>query len=75
MSKDQDKLRTLKEEYGFKTVQTMLEYAMFDSIVPAICYNTNCSATCDMEPDQDQGWCEICDTNTVKSCLILAGLI
>jgi rRNA maturation endonuclease Nob1 len=27
------------------------------------------------EPDQDQGWCESCGTNTVKSALILASLI
>jgi hypothetical protein len=75
MSKDTNKLRTLKEAYGYETVRAMLEYATFDSVAPAICTNENCSHTTDMEPDQDKGWCEVCETNTVKSCLILAGLI
>jgi len=34
-----------------------------------------CSYTCEMEPDQDRGWCEECRSNTMKSALILAGVI
>jgi hypothetical protein len=34
-----------------------------------------CSYTCEMEPDQDRGWCEECRSNAVKSALILAGVI
>jgi hypothetical protein len=35
--------------------------------------NDGCDYTADMEPDQDRGWCEACDTNTVASALVLAG--
>ena len=42
---------------------------------PAICMNEGCDYTTDMEPDQDQGWCEVCGTNTVASAAILAGVI
>ncbi len=46
-----------------------------DSVVPGICANDGCDYTCDVEPDSDGGWCEVCDTNTVKSGLILLGII
>lgn len=66
------KLEKLAEIYG-TDVMTMLEEATFDSIAPAICMN--CDYTEDMEPDQDQGWCPECEQNSMKSCLILAGVI
>ncbi|MCP1747530.1 rRNA maturation endonuclease Nob1 [Bradyrhizobium japonicum] len=34
-----------------------------------------CDHTAEMEPDQDQGFCEACGGNTVVSVLVLAGLI
>lgn len=65
-------LLKLAEQEGMD-VMDMLEEAVMDSIVPAIC--TTCESGTEMEPDQDRGWCESCGTNTVKSCLILAGVI
>lgn len=65
-------LLKLAEQEGMD-VMDMLEEAVMDSIVPAIC--TTCEGGTEMEPDQDRGWCESCGTNTVKSCLILAGVI
>ena len=35
----------------------------------------SCDYTAEMEPDQDQGFCEVCGGNTVTSALVLAGLI
>ena len=46
-----------------------------ESIVPGICMNFSCSNVYEYEPDQDKGWCDCCASNTVKSGLILAGLI
>ena len=43
--------------------------------VPAICKNPDCDYSADMEPDQDRGWCENCQDNTLVSALILAGII
>jgi hypothetical protein len=37
--------------------------------------NEDCDLTCEMEPDQDAGYCEECRTNSMQSALILAGLI
>lgn len=69
------KLIELAESEGFEGVMEMLEAAVVDSVVPAICCNEDCDYTTGMEPDQDRGWCEDCETNTVKSCLVLAGII
>ena len=55
------------------TIEDMLESAVFDSVVPATC--TECGNITEMEPDQDEGWCADCCTNTVKSALVLAGII
>ena len=35
----------------------------------------DCDFTCEMEPDQDAGFCEECRTKSMQSALILAGLI
>lgn len=69
------KLDELAEQYGFPGAFEMLEESAIDSVVPAICMNPDCDYTTDMEPDQDQGWCEACESNTVKSCLVLAGVV
>lgn len=40
-----------------------------------ICTNPSCDYTTEVEPDQSHGFCEICETQTVKSCAVLAGII
>ena len=35
----------------------------------------DCDFTCEMEPDQDAGFCKECRTKSMQSALILAGLI
>jgi hypothetical protein len=69
------KLVTLCQSEGFTTIDELLESAVCDSISPAICMTEGCDYTCEMEPDQDAGYCEECHTNTMKSALVLAGLI
>ena len=69
------KLNTLCEIEGFEDSLDLIEAYIMDSIVPAICMNEGCDATADMEPDQDKGFCEQCRTNTMKSALILGGVI
>ncbi len=70
---DNPLLAKCAQDEGFDDTMAMLEHATYDSVVPAIC--TKCESTMDMEPDQDRGWCDECGTNTVKSCLVLAGII
>jgi len=69
------KLATLVEIMGYETEFEMLEKATFDSVADAICINDDCDYATEMEPDQDKGWCEECEANTIVSCLVLKGII
>ena len=73
--REREKLAKLQEIEGFDTLEAMMEAATFDSVSPAICMNEDCDYACEMEPDQREGWCDECRTNSMKSVLVLAGLI
>jgi hypothetical protein len=75
MTKYHAKLERLADMEGYDDVDQLFECRAMDSTVPAICMNAGCDYTADYEPDQDKGWCESCDANTVKSALIIAGFI
>jgi len=68
------KLDQLAEIEGMGVME-MLEMGTYDSVCPGICTNPDCSYTVEVEPDCDSGYCEECQTNTVKSALSLAGII
>jgi hypothetical protein len=68
------KLSALAHEYGFSVVGFIEEYGM-DEVVPGVCMNPDCDYTTEVEPDQRQGWCEECGTTSVRSGLVLAGII
>ena len=69
-----DKLHELAE-LGDVTMEELLAQATFDGVTLGICTNEQCDYIREVEPDQDRGYCEICDSNTVQSALILAGMI
>jgi hypothetical protein len=69
------KLARLIEIEGYDNLQDLAEAVFSDAVSPAICANEGCDFTCEMEPDQDAGYCEECRTNTMKAAPVLAGLI
>jgi hypothetical protein len=69
------KLEKLAEIEGFDDELDLLQEATGDSVCPGICTNRGCDYTNEVEPDQDQGYCEVCGTQTVKSALVLGGVI
>jgi hypothetical protein len=72
------KLRRLCEIEGFDDETALFAAAMSDSVCPAICCNSDnpdCDYTAEMEPDQDRGWCEVCERGTLVSGLVLGGII
>ena len=71
-SKNSYGIKELCEEEGVSEMK-MLEQATSNSVVPAIC--TNCGAIYEYEPDCIDGFCDECETNSVQSCLVLAGII
>jgi predicted Zn-ribbon and HTH transcriptional regulator len=73
LSERQRLLQKATKDFGFSGVDEMFESCIIDSVVPATC--RVCGYTTEMEPDQDGGWCEVCEDTTVVSVLILGGLI
>ncbi len=68
------KLDLLADICALSVTEFIEEYALED-IVPGICMNPDCDFTANYEPDQREGWCEECGTGSVRSGLILAGII
>lgn len=68
------KLDLLAREWGMKVSEFVEEYAL-DDVAPGICMNPDCDYTTEVEPDQREGWCEECGTRSVRSGVVLAGLI
>jgi hypothetical protein len=64
------KLETLSEIEGL-SVEEMMGIGLTDGVCPSICMNEGCDATYDYEPDSTTGWCDECETNTVKSAIEL----
>ncbi|KRQ16280.1 hypothetical protein [Bradyrhizobium manausense] len=75
LSQKAQKLMTLCDQRGFQDLDDLLLAALLNGASPAICMTEGCNHTADMEPDQDQGFCEACGGQTVVSALVLAGLI
>lgn len=69
------KLLKLVEMEGYEELDEFLEEFSLAAVVPGICTNPDCDYTEYVEPDCTEGWCEECETQTVKSGLILAGVI
>jgi hypothetical protein len=69
------KLTKLLEIEGYESVEDLIEAVFSDSVSPAICMNEDCNFTCEMEPDQDAGYCEECHSNSMKAAPVLAGII
>lgn len=70
-----EKIRILTEIEGYDDPIELCEEVFNDGCCPGICMNEDCESTYSYEPDQDRGWCEECQTNTVKSLMILLGVI
>ena len=69
------KLIALAETEGYSDVTEFLGDYALDSVVPAICMSPDCDHTTDLEPDQRAGYCDACGRPTMKSALVIAGMI
>lgn len=59
--------------YGFKDFNSMLGHYILEGVMPAVCLD--CDHTEELEPDQEHGWCEACNSNEMVSAAVLAGVI
>lgn len=69
------KLVTLAASEGYAEVADFLEDHALECIVPTICMAPECDYTADLEPDQRAGCCEACGRASMKSGLVIAGMI
>ncbi len=70
-----EKLAMLVEIEGFDSTDDLLEAVAHDSICPGICTRPGCDYSCEVEPDQREGWCEECRSQNVQSAMVLAEVI
>jgi len=52
------RLATFMEIEGFSSIEGLVQPLLSDTVSPAICMSEGCGFTCEMEPDQDAGYCE-----------------
>lgn len=69
------KIDELVESEGFDSLEEFLDEFGSDSVVPGICMNDGCDYTTNVEPDCSRGWCENCNTQTLKSAMVILGVI
>jgi hypothetical protein len=55
---DDAKLAKLIDIQGYESIEALMEAVFSDSVSPAICMNEGCDFTCEMDPDQDAGYCD-----------------
>ena len=72
---DDYKLQILTEDEGFSDPMDLVESCYFGHAAPGICMNEHCHYSTKVEPDSKGGWCEICDSQTVVSVHVLAGMM
>ena len=73
-NRETSKLDNLARESGMSVMEFIDSYAL-DDVSPGICMNPDCDYTTEVEPDQREGWCEECEMRSVRSGVVLAGLI
>ena len=54
---------------------SLAQAATWDSVAEGICCNKGCDYVATVEPDCEMGWCELCNTESVKSVLVLIGIV
>jgi hypothetical protein len=69
------KIKTCLDELGMTFDEFIESPEAQDSVVIGICRNKGCDYTTEVEPDCYDGWCEECESNTVRSIVSLMGII
>ncbi len=73
-NREVSKLDQLAREWGMSVMEFIDAYALRD-LAPGICMNPDCDYTTEVEPDQSAGYCPLCAAPTIRSGIVLAGLI
>jgi hypothetical protein len=57
---------------GFREVGELIEHYLFRESCPALCLS--CGYIEEKAPETFSGWCPVCDSDTMRSELVLAGI-
>lgn len=69
-------LKKAADTMGYASVDDMLKHEVTDSVATGICTEKGCHfVTSSIEPDSEDGMCDECGKNAIKSVFVLAGLI
>ncbi len=63
----QDKIQLLMDNDGYDDESEYMTSLICESVNSGICSNDNCDYITTVEPDCSDGYCEECNTNTVRS--------
>ena len=69
------KLRYVAEHFICHDPLTLLMYFMHKDIVPGVCTNPDCNLIANVEQKEEAAHCPNCETNTVQSVYVLAGVV
>jgi hypothetical protein len=69
------KLRTVAQSLGYLHPLDLLYHYLDHQVVPGICTNEPCDCIANVEYDTEAGLCTNCNTFTVQSVLVIAGVI
>jgi len=72
-SREDAKLAKLVQVTGYPTLEALVCAVFSDA--PAICMNDGCNFLRVMELDEERGWCWRCLAYSMKSVMILAGVL
>lgn len=68
------KINKLCQEWGYISYINMMKDYQPENMSPGICMNENCNFTDDVEHDQSNGFCEVCEEKTVASIFAIIGV-
>ena len=71
---NEERLAKMAAEMG-QTAEELLREVTFDSVSPGWCVNCEEIIEDSVEPDCSDGHCSMCEENSVKSALVLAGFL
>jgi hypothetical protein len=66
------KLLLICERTGYWDVPELIDSSLFKDSCPALCLS--CGYVEHKDPETFAGWCPACDTDTMRSALVLAGI-
>jgi hypothetical protein len=70
---DFEKLLVICERWGYRDVPELIDKYLFKDTCPAICLK--CGNVAEKSADALAGWCSVCDRDTMRSALVLAGIL